>query len=248
MISAHAIMFARAQISAPAIASYWVHLLRDYAALQRFSVAAGAGGNSSVAGRSLCTCYSTLLPAELAGAISSSSATSTQLGASKGMPRATVPAELCPALLCRWVPGSVASPVTALPARRSRSRSGSGSSRAPTKKKKGRNHPGLGWFFSFKCVAIVASHTVRESGHGCERRGGSRPTSSLVLAKHGDRSRRGGLDRIEAVSNHHDRRPQRTLTLADKHAQTVTLRVPVSLRVPEWTSPRRTFKLGPSLA
>ena len=100
MISAHAIMFARAQISAPAIASYWVHLLRDYAALQRFSVAAGAGGNSSVAGRSLCTCYSTLLPAELAGAISSSSATSTQLGASKGMPRATVPAPSCVRRCC----------------------------------------------------------------------------------------------------------------------------------------------------
>ena len=131
-ISAHAIKFARARLSAPAIASYWVHLLRDYAALQRFSVAAGARGNSSVAGRSLCTCYSTLLPAELAGAISSSSATSSQSGA-KGIPRAMVPSELCPALLCRWVPGSVASTVTALPTHTRRSRSRSGSSRAPTK-------------------------------------------------------------------------------------------------------------------
>jgi hypothetical protein len=116
MISAHAIMFARAQISAPAIASYRVHLLREYAALQRFSVAAGAGGgDSSVAGRSLCTCLQRAASCRAGRRDSSSTSTSAQLGASKGMPRATVPAEQCPALLCRWVPGSVASPVAAWP-------------------------------------------------------------------------------------------------------------------------------------
>ena len=140
-ISAQSIEFARARLSAPAIAAYWMHLLREYAALQRFSVTGRAArANSSVAGRSLCTCYSTLLPAALAGAISRYSATAkygvdwmpsgalrdrsrgaaasgaTASGSSDRdaatpvrSPRVMVPAELCPALLCRWVPGSVAS-------------------------------------------------------------------------------------------------------------------------------------------
>jgi len=113
-ISAEANEFARTRLSASAIAAYWMHLFRDYAALQRFTVASRAASvNSSVAGRSLCTCYSVSLPVALAAALAQDRMVAGDgygeggTTSKSGVIRA--PAELCPSSLCRFVPGSVVS-------------------------------------------------------------------------------------------------------------------------------------------